>query len=34
MKLMNEFPNKWWTKSSMNRLLTGKRHRHSQQTHR
>jgi len=21
MELMNEFPNKWWTKSSINRLL-------------
>jgi len=26
---MNEFPNKWWTKSSINRLVKVKRHRHS-----
>ena len=31
-ELMNEFPNKWWTKSSIIRLLTVKRRWRSQHT--
>jgi len=35
-ELMNEFPNKWWTKISINRLLNKLRERYlqSQQTDR